>query len=813
MKKNLLSFVLSALAIFLCGGIQAQTIIDENFDQFTEGSEDNPATTDISGYSGKLYKTLKWSGKYIYEAGGKLLIKDGGNLITKTLGTVDYGSSVKLTFDAKSPAAYGGAITVNFNYAYTGDQTLQMEDNKWHTFSVILENASSTKAIKFTPFLASDGIFIDNVKVEAGTFLKAPVAYQPETVSKTAFTAAWANVSGATVYLLDVYSKNGEEKNYLLKDEEVAETSKEVTGLEEGKQYYFSVRAKSGDNVSDYSDEIKVVEVFKYVLPPKALPATDVTKNGFTANWEAAENAVGYEIFLMRTEKMSEEKDVDIINESFDKVTEGTIQNPEFNSSSTLDAYTSTPGWGSDRMQCLAAGYMGIAPYGMSGSIYTPSVDLSANNGKFAVTMNMEEVNYGQPSSGTPVEVRLYNDDDVVLETKSATLEEGFKDYTFEFTKGEKDCYLEIYYKNLADEDKKSNKLFIDYIKVSQTLAAGDSYTTLVDERKLENVTSTKFEVPLTKDISYTYSLVSYAYTVTDHELDTVESGMSDPITVSAPAEEEKTVYIDPEEGTVASLKEFKIEFTKYQFVDIAADSYAGAAKLINDQTKEETTAEVVESSASLNTIKVILPKEVTAAGKYTLHIPAGKLFDGMDMDETDLPEYNFHYTIDGSVTPPVEEPEVVTADPADGSTVAELDKIKVTFQTDEDVYIGNGKIEVVDDATGEVVTTAQASIIGVDDAKSGYAILGNKITKSGSYTVKFASGAFVKGILSRAEETKAFELHYKVDSTLGIGNAAMTGAQDILYRTNAAGQRIQAPRKGINILKLANGKTVKVMK
>ena len=59
MKKNLLSFVLFTLAIFLCGGIQAQTIIDENFDQFTEGSEDNPATTDISGYSGKLYKTLK----------------------------------------------------------------------------------------------------------------------------------------------------------------------------------------------------------------------------------------------------------------------------------------------------------------------------------------------------------------------------------------------------------------------------------------------------------------------------------------------------------------------------------------------------------------------------------------------------------------------------------------------------------------------------------------------------------------------------------------------------------------------------------
>lgn len=31
-------------------------VIDENFDSFTEGSEDAPATTDIGGYSGKLYK-------------------------------------------------------------------------------------------------------------------------------------------------------------------------------------------------------------------------------------------------------------------------------------------------------------------------------------------------------------------------------------------------------------------------------------------------------------------------------------------------------------------------------------------------------------------------------------------------------------------------------------------------------------------------------------------------------------------------------------------------------------------------------------
>lgn len=812
MKKNLLSIALTLLCTILCGGMQAQVIIDENFDVFTEGSETEPATTDISGYSGKLYKTISWSGKYVYEAGGKLLVKDGGNLLSKRFEGLTGTSAVKVTFDAKSPASYGGAVTVNYNYSYSGDQTLTLEDDQWHTFSVILENATSTKQLKFTPFLASDGILIDNVKVEAGTFLKAPEAYQPKTVGATSFTATWGKVNGAEGYLLDVYTKDGDTKSYLLHDSEVASTSAEVTGTEEGKEYFFTVRAKKGDAVSDYSNEIRVVEVFNFVLPPKGLPATDVTKDGFTANWEAAEHAAKYDIFLNRIETLTDAKEVNIIEEGFDKVKEGTLQNPEFTSSTTLDEYTQTPGWITDRMECLAKGYMGIAPYGQSGSIYTPSVDLSANGGAFNVKINMAELNYGQPSSGTPVEIRLYDKDDNVQETKSATLEEGFKDYDFAFTKGSEDCYLEIYYKNLEDEAKKQNKLFIDNIAVSQLLAAGDKVNTLVEKRELGNATSTKFEVPLSENVSYQYALVSYAYTVSMNELDFVESGMSDPITVSAPAEEEKDVFVDPAEGTVASLKEFKITFMKYQFVDIAGDSYAGAATLINDETKAEITAEVKPSSASLNVVKVVLPEEIVEAGSYTLHIPAGKLFDGNDYDETDLPEYNFHYTIDGSVEPPVDEPEVVTADPADGSKVGELDKIKVTFQTEYDVYVGNGTIEVRDATTDELVTTATASIIGVDNATSGYAILNEKITKSGEYVVKFATGAFVKGSLSAAEETKPFELHYTVDSALGVNSVKAAGA-GIVSVTDIAGKRVSKPQKGVYIMRLSNSKTVKAMR
>ena len=77
MKQKLL--MLAMLFVAFAMGATAQTdnatvVLDENFDSFTEGSEDEPATTDLGGFSGKLYNDLKWSysSSKVYAAGGKL---------------------------------------------------------------------------------------------------------------------------------------------------------------------------------------------------------------------------------------------------------------------------------------------------------------------------------------------------------------------------------------------------------------------------------------------------------------------------------------------------------------------------------------------------------------------------------------------------------------------------------------------------------------------------------------------------------------------------------------------------------------------
>lgn len=58
-KLLMMAMLLSAFAFAVPASGQddnVTVVIDENFDSFTEGSEDAPATTDIGGYSGKLKK-------------------------------------------------------------------------------------------------------------------------------------------------------------------------------------------------------------------------------------------------------------------------------------------------------------------------------------------------------------------------------------------------------------------------------------------------------------------------------------------------------------------------------------------------------------------------------------------------------------------------------------------------------------------------------------------------------------------------------------------------------------------------------------
>ena len=270
------------------------------------------------------------------------MVADGGNLKTAYLKNMSKTSNIKVTFDVRSIADYGGGVTLKAGYL--DSETFLMYDSEWHTFSAVFEDVSTYSNLQFDPYLAAEGILIDNVKVIASDdIVSAPEALQPISVNETSFTARWKSVSGAT-YLLDVYTKNADgEKEYLVKDREETGTSALVEGPVAGKVYYYTVRAKKGEIVSDYSNEIEVVEVLESVDAPKALPATDITETGFTANWEAVAKATRYMVKLTRNETLTEDKTVNVLDEDFSKVDKGSLDFVDFISSSELDSYTKVP--------------------------------------------------------------------------------------------------------------------------------------------------------------------------------------------------------------------------------------------------------------------------------------------------------------------------------------------------------------------------------------------------------------------------------------------------------------------------------------
>ena len=267
LKKSLQ--ILAVVAVMLATALSAHAqdvtvVLDEKFAAFTDGSAESPASTDISGYSGKLAKTLSgWSGRKIYEAGEALFIGEGGNLQTTRYNMSTLNGNCRVTLRLKAKADYGEAVALYVSYNQV--ETFLLENNQWTEVSVVTDRGSSSAYIKLQPMF--EGVVVDRILIEQSkSFVMTPDVYQPTNATCTSFTATWKRVTGATGYLLNVYSKAADgSRKYFLKDAEYTTTSAKVEGLTDGVQYFFTVRAKVNDNISEESEEIEVIKAEKMV--------------------------------------------------------------------------------------------------------------------------------------------------------------------------------------------------------------------------------------------------------------------------------------------------------------------------------------------------------------------------------------------------------------------------------------------------------------------------------------------------------------------------------------------------------------------
>lgn len=187
----------------------------------------------------------------------------------------------------------------------------------------------------------------------------------------------------------------------LITDEEVTDTFRVVKDINPSRDYFYYVRAKEGDIVSDETYHVWVDGLTGLKVTTK--PAANVTADGFTAQWEKFVKADTYTVNLYQsflTTKADEE--VTLIEEDFNKATEGTVENPRIPegwdySFNLYDLGITRTGW-QGRMPMWANGMAGgrAAVYeGMAGgTIISPALPL-ADGKDIKVTANVLSLKAG----------------------------------------------------------------------------------------------------------------------------------------------------------------------------------------------------------------------------------------------------------------------------------------------------------------------------------------------------------------------------------------------------------------------------------
>lgn len=606
MKKFFTS--LAALALIAMSSIPSSaaepeiTVIAEaDFTVVTAGTPEAPV--DFPAYGEGSFSTLfpKWTQKSTVQAGGQILIKDGGSVATPSSNMSANGGTVRITAQVKAMDSYGGLVSCKVGYS--SSSTVMLTDQEWHTIEVILSGGSSYSKVTVEPMLCASGLLVKSIKVDQSpAFIAAPVVYQPTQADGVSFTARWKAVSGATEYFLDVYTKNASgQKEYFTgyENKTVTGTSHKVTGLDPSKTYYYCMRATNGTGTSTNSEEIRVVKVITSLAAPTGLSATG-DKTWIELHWNNVENAQSYLVDITRIEKLAAARDVEVVNEQFTKATQGTLSDIEF--VMYADRYTSTPGWDGGELG-TANGIMVLTPTtGYPAWLSTPALDLSNSNGAFTVKLNMAEGRWGTMYDGGTVEVMMVNAAGDTVQTKSVTIDsKDFKEYSVAMTGGVNGAKVVLRY---AGE----YKIFIDGMVVSQYCPAGTVVRSLAKSDETE-VCYYRYTFEENANVTYEVVVQAAAETVSGGDIVWIYSNPCAP------------VAIDPNDQGVGSMTvdEVSVEIRNQNIV-VTANAQAAievytltGACLLSVQVEAGSTILPVDATGVLlvkvdnKTYKVIL--------------------------------------------------------------------------------------------------------------------------------------------------------------------------------------------------------------
>lgn len=338
------------------------------------------------------------------------------------------------------------------------------------------------------------------------------------------------------------------ELTYALKDLKVAaqknadaeaDMTYDVTGLDPEFDYFYTVKAVSDSYVSEPSKEIEVFAVSQ----PTVLQPTDITSDGYTANWTCGNKVDVYRVEQVQLNTIDKDTDAyTILYEDFSKVksdkteadiAKGDIEKDEYSDGyGPIDDLTQLAGWKASSLQCVDGWLGGMESSGVTGeipgAIVTPAMDLSHNEGECDVTVR---------AWGTEDDWLVIQGVNPAAYSAIRFPEGGFVEATVTIPTCTKKEQLTFYSNNYRT-------FLIDYIKVTQKVKAGDKVEVVTGSVVTEDNTTKSMYMDRPNfgpghDIYYRVTGLRYYH---GNRKDAVASSPSDMMLVKAPATSIQTV-------------------------------------------------------------------------------------------------------------------------------------------------------------------------------------------------------------------------------------------------------------------------------
>lgn len=197
---------------------QTQTLLEEDFAKFTDGSEDSPGAeieyADRYHIPDHMTAIPGWTGGGIYPSGGSVTLMDRSN--DDRLGFIstpafDLGGTATLTFRARNlPGHSGGSIWVALcdNYYGPGEdqEDFELSDN-WETYTMVASHGELDELSYFQLQAEYDFVQIDDIRIDfVRDRIPTPYPFKARNISPTEFVAGWEDC-GAPMYRLNVLCK------------------------------------------------------------------------------------------------------------------------------------------------------------------------------------------------------------------------------------------------------------------------------------------------------------------------------------------------------------------------------------------------------------------------------------------------------------------------------------------------------------------------------------------------------------------------------------------------------------------------------